>query len=51
MWNVVGNDQLFNLLAGRKIQERYNRSRRIFLVNKMLLGTDGRKSPRAGEID
>jgi tyrosyl-tRNA synthetase len=38
-----GNDQLFNLLAGRKIQERYKQKPQDILVNKMLLGTDGRK--------
>ena len=38
-----GNDQLFNLLAGRKIQERYKQKPQDILINKMLLGTDGRK--------
>jgi tyrosyl-tRNA synthetase len=38
-----GNDQLFNLLAGRKIQERYKQKPQDVLINKMLLGTDGRK--------
>ena len=38
-----GDDQLFNLLAGRKIQERYKQKPQDILINKMLLGTDGRK--------
>jgi tyrosyl-tRNA synthetase len=38
-----GTDQLFNMLAGRKIQERYRQKPQDILVNKMLLGTDGRK--------
>jgi tyrosyl-tRNA synthetase len=38
-----GTDQLFNLLAGRKIQERYKQKPQNILINKMLLGTDGRK--------
>lgn len=38
-----GSDQLFNLLAGRKIQERYKQKPQDIMVNKMLFGTDGRK--------
>jgi tyrosyl-tRNA synthetase len=38
-----GTDQLFNLLAGRKIQERYKQHPQAVITNKMLLGTDGRK--------
>ena len=38
-----GTDQLFNLLAGRKIQERYKQKPQDVMTNKMLLGTDGRK--------
>jgi tyrosyl-tRNA synthetase len=38
-----GTDQLFNLLAGRKIQERYKQKPQDVITNKMLLGTDGRK--------
>jgi tyrosyl-tRNA synthetase len=38
-----GTDQLFNLLAGRKIQERYRQKPQDILTNTMLLGTDGRK--------
>ncbi|HUC02250.1 MAG TPA: tyrosine--tRNA ligase [Candidatus Paceibacterota bacterium] len=38
-----GTDQLFNLLAGRKIQERYGQKPQDVMTNKMLMGTDGRK--------
>jgi tyrosyl-tRNA synthetase len=38
-----GTDQLFNLLAGRKIQERYGQKPQDVVTNKMLAGTDGRK--------
>jgi tyrosyl-tRNA synthetase len=40
---LAGTDQLFNVLAGRKIQERYKQKPQDILINKMLLGTDGRK--------
>ena len=38
-----GSDQLFNLLAGRKIQERYGQKPQDIMTTKMLLGLDGRK--------
>lgn len=38
-----GTDQLFNLHAGRKLQERYGQKPQDILTNKMLLGLDGRK--------
>ncbi|MDP2703750.1 MAG: tyrosine--tRNA ligase [Candidatus Doudnabacteria bacterium] len=38
-----GTDQLFNMLAGRKIQERYGQKPQNVITTKMLLGTDGRK--------
>ncbi len=38
-----GTDQLFNLLAGRKIQERYGQKPQDIMTTRMLLGTDGRK--------
>ena len=38
-----GTDQLFNLLAGRKIQERYGQASQDIMTTKMLLGTDNRK--------
>jgi len=38
-----GTDQLFNLLAGRKIQQAYGQKPQDVMVTKMLSGTDGRK--------
>ncbi|MEK9173226.1 MAG: tyrosine--tRNA ligase [Patescibacteria group bacterium] len=38
-----GTDQLFNLMAGRKIQEHYGQRPQDVMITKMLLGTDGRK--------
>jgi tyrosyl-tRNA synthetase len=38
-----GTDQLFNLLAGRKIQEYYGQKPQDIMTTKMLIGTDGRK--------
>ena len=38
-----GTDQLFNLLAGRKIQERYGQKPQDILITEMLSGLDGRK--------
>ncbi|MBI2024393.1 tyrosine--tRNA ligase [Candidatus Giovannonibacteria bacterium] len=38
-----GTDQLFNLLAGRKIQEFYGKPPQEILIIQMLEGTDGRK--------
>lgn len=40
---IGGTDQLFNLLAGRKIQERYGQKPQDILTLKMLVGLDGRK--------
>jgi tyrosyl-tRNA synthetase len=38
-----GTDQLFNLMAGRKIQEHYGQKPQDVMVTSMLLGLDGRK--------
>ncbi len=40
---IGGSDQLFNLLAGRKIQEAYGQPPQDILTTKMILGLDGRK--------
>lgn len=40
---IGGFDQLFNLLAGRKIQEAFGQEPQDVLTAKMLLGADGRK--------
>ncbi len=38
-----GTDQLFNLLAGRKIQEHYSQKPQDVLMTSMLMGLDNRK--------
>lgn len=38
-----GSDQLFNVLAGRKIQEHYGQKPQDILTVKLLIGPDGRK--------
>ena len=38
-----GTDQLFNLLAGRKIQERYDQKPQDIMTTAMVVGLDGRK--------
>ncbi|OGY88567.1 MAG: tyrosine--tRNA ligase [Candidatus Komeilibacteria bacterium RIFCSPLOWO2_01_FULL_52_15] len=38
-----GTDQLFNLMAGRKLQERYRQKPQLVLTVRMLNGLDGRK--------
>lgn len=38
-----GTDQLFNLMAGRKIQERYGQKAQDVVTTAMLSGLDGRK--------
>lgn len=40
---IGGNDQLFNLMAGRVIQEHYGMPKQNILTFEMLEGTDGRK--------
>lgn len=40
---IGGNDQLFNMLAGRTLQKIYNNKDKDVLTCKLLLGTDGRK--------
>ena len=40
---IGGNDQLFNLKAGRIIQEYYGMSKQSIMTFEMLDGTDGRK--------
>ncbi len=38
-----GSDQRFNLLAGRKLQERYNQEPQGIVMTNLIMGTDGRK--------
>ena len=40
---IGGTDQRFNLLAGRKLQERFNKAPQDVLMMNLILGTDGRK--------
>jgi len=40
---IGGSDQLFNLLAGRKVQEFYHQPLQDIITTAMLEGTDGRK--------
>jgi tyrosyl-tRNA synthetase len=39
---VGGTDQLFNLMAGRKLQEAFGQKPQIALTTPILVGTDGR---------
>jgi len=40
---IGGNDQMFNMMAGRHLQKIYNNKDKNILTTKLLLGTDGRK--------
>ncbi len=40
---IGGTDQRFNLLAGRKLQERFGKPPQDILTTDLILGTDGRK--------
>jgi len=40
---VGGNDQLFNMLVGRKLQKIYNNKEKFVLTGSMLEGLDGRE--------
>ncbi|PIR58086.1 MAG: tyrosine--tRNA ligase [Parcubacteria group bacterium CG10_big_fil_rev_8_21_14_0_10_38_31] len=40
---IGGNDQLFNLKAGRIVQKHYGKNEQDILITRMLEGTDGRK--------
>lgn len=40
---IGGNDQLFNMDAGRILQKHYHNKDKSILTTKLLLGTDGRK--------
>lgn len=40
---IGGTDQLFNLLAGRKIQEHFGQKPQDVMTLQLLAGTDGRK--------
>jgi tyrosyl-tRNA synthetase len=38
-----GNDQLFNLMAGRALQKKQGQTPQVVFVSKLLVGTDGSK--------
>ena len=40
---IGGNDQLFNMLCGRKLQKAFGKRDKFVLTTKLLEGTDGRK--------
>ncbi len=40
---IGGNDQLFNMLCGRKLQKEFGKRDKFVLTTKLLEGTDGRK--------
>lgn len=40
---IGGNDQLFNMLCGRTLQQIYKKRDKFVLTTKLLEGTDGRK--------
>jgi len=40
---IGGTDQRFNLLAGRKMQEKYGQAPQNIITNPLVEGTDGRK--------
>lgn len=40
---IGGNDQMFNMLAGRELQKIYNNKDKDVVTLKLLLGIDGRK--------
>jgi len=40
---IGGNDQLFNMLCGRKLQKAFGKREKFVLTVKLLEGTDGRK--------
>ncbi len=44
---VGGNDQLFNMLCGRKLQHAYGKRDKCVLTVKLLEGTDGRKMSKS----
>ncbi|MBM3230755.1 tyrosine--tRNA ligase [Candidatus Peregrinibacteria bacterium] len=40
---IGGNDQLFNMLCGRKLQKAYGKRDKFVLTTKLIEGVDGRK--------
>ena len=44
---IGGNDQLFNMLCGRKLQKKYGKREKFVLTTKLIEGTDGRKMSKS----
>jgi tyrosyl-tRNA synthetase len=44
---IGGNDQLFNMLCGRKLQKAFGKRDKFVLTVKLLEGTDGRKMSKS----
>lgn len=44
---IGGTDQLFNMLCGRKLQERYGKREKFVITTKLLEGLDGRKMSKS----
>jgi tyrosyl-tRNA synthetase len=44
---IGGNDQYFNMLAGRTLQQSYNNKEKFVLTTPLILGTDGRKMSKS----
>jgi len=44
---IGGNDQLFNMLCGRKLQKAYGKRDKFVLTTKLIEGTDGRKMSKS----
>lgn len=44
---IGGNDQLFNMLCGRKLQKIYEKRDKFVLTVKLIEGTDGRKMSKS----
>ncbi|MDD4319640.1 MAG: tyrosine--tRNA ligase [Candidatus Peribacteraceae bacterium] len=42
-FEIGGNDQLFNMLCGRKLQKVYGKREKCVLTTRLIEGTDGRK--------
>ena len=42
-FEVGGNDQLFNMLCGRKLQKKFGKREKFVMTMKLIDGTDGRK--------
>lgn len=48
---VGGNDQLFNMLAGRTLQLARNQKTKVVITTRLLSGTDGRKMSKSYHND